>query len=98
MSDVHPFHRSKANRDGRSKGASSGLAKSRIGKITIRFEDRVLARPTSMHGAASWFKRNPNWIPLAEIFVNGEPATTEHFDTVTGEFRTILDQLQNPGV
>mgnify|MGYP007062749017 FL=1 len=62
-------------------------------RMTIRFEDRVLARPTSMHGAASWFRRNDEWRGFAEIFVDGTPATTEQKDTVTGNFRPYLDQL-----
>ena len=66
-----------------------------VGKITIvdRETGHVLARPSSMHGAASWFKRNAVQVGLAEIFVDGTPATTEQKDTVTGNLRPYLDQL-----
>lgn len=72
-----------------------------VGRITIECREEgedpiVLARPSSLHGAASQIKRNNAegfWTDYAKIYVDGTPITTEQKDTVTGKFRPYLDQL-----
>ena len=77
--------------------SDKAITTSRIGRITIEVWSNsdmvVLARPSSMHGAAVQMKLHAHeWLDLGpEIFVDGEPATDEQKDLVQGNLRTFLD-------
>lgn len=104
MTDVHPFYRRKRAaliKPGTKRGTHESRFSKRMGKVTIEAveegEDNiVLARPTTLHGAAVQIKLNNSdgsWTGYAKIFVDGKPVTKEQKATVGPKFRTFLDQL-----
>ena len=69
------------------------FTKTCLGVIEIRVGDCILARPTSLDGAAVWFRTKGKGQKFAKVFVNGSPMTRDQRNLVHPERRRFLPRV-----